>query len=342
MRATIKDIAKETGLSITTVSLVLNNKGGKIPESTKRLIFDTVKKLNYRPNFLAKSLHAKKTNTIGLIIPDISNIFFSELAKGVEDCCRKNAYNVILCNSNDEYQIEQQSIDILADRRVDGILIVMSSESFGEKNELRLASLYALGIPVVLVDCFDDTGNFSSVVTNNRLGAYLAVQHLLDLGHKKIGCITGPQKIKTNKERVDGYKECLIDAKINLDENLICEGDFRYQSGYNGALNLIKRDLTAIFCHNDMMALGALNAVRDRGYKVPGDFSIMGFDDIFFSQYLDTPLSTVNQSVYKMGLEASLIMFEEIKNSNQPKKNLIFTPHLVIRQSTAAPRIIIG
>ena len=339
MRTTIKDIARQTNLSITTVSLVLNNKGQKIPEETKRLIFDAVEAMNYRPNKLALSLLRKKTYTIGLIIPDISNIFFSELGKGVEDRCREDSYNMILCNSNDEFLQEKQSINILADRSVDGIVIVISAESFGVKYEECLSTIRATGIPAILADCFDKAVDFSTIAVDNHEGSRLAMRHLIELGHRKIGCITGPLGLKTNVERLNGYINTLEEFDIQFEQSLVHEGNFRYQSGYDGTVKLLAKNPTAIFCHNDMMAYGAAKALKDRGYSIPEDISVIGFDDIFFSAYMDVPLSTVKQPVYQMGRKSAELLLEEINGSEIPKQHILFAPELKIRKSAAPPRM---
>ena len=340
MRPTIKDIAKKTGLSITTVSLILNHKGDKFPQKTRQAVFKAVKALNYRPNQLAISLLTRQSRTMGLIIPDICNMFFSELAKGVEDRCRQEQYNVILCSSNDEFLLEQQCITTLYDRGVDGIVIVMSAESFGPKNEECLAALGALRLPVILADCFNDTSAFSVVAIDNREGSCLAIRYLLGLGHRRIGCITGPLGITTNRDRLAGYTGCLAGANSTADNALVYEGDFRYQSGYDGALCLMKQKEkapTALFCHNDMMAFGAAKGLRDLGLRIPQDVSLVGFDDIFFSQYMDVPLTTIAQPVYEMGFEACTVLLEEIAGKSHARQRRIHSPRLVIRQSAAPP-----
>jgi LacI family transcriptional regulator len=215
--------------------------------------------------------------------------------------------------------------------------MVVSAESYGPKNEECLSLLRTLGIPVVLADCFDKAGDFSMVAIDNTRGSVLAVRHLLDLGHRRIGCVTGPQGIQTNRERLAGYTETLAAADLAPNPALIYEGDFRYQSGYEGAVHLLEQNPTAIFCHNDMMALGAVNALRDRGRKVPAEISVIGFDDIFFSRYMDVPLTTVKQPVYKMGLEAASILLDEIGDKDKPKQCIMYDPQLIVRQSTMSP-----
>jgi LacI family transcriptional regulator len=337
MRATIKDIAKLTGLSITTVSLVLNNKGARFPGETRDMVFDAARDLNYHPNQLAVGLLTKQTHTLGLIIPDITNVFFSELAKGLEDRSRQDRYNIILCNSNDEYLVEKQCINTLSDRGVDGIVMAMSAESYGAKNEECLTLLRSLDIPVVLVDSFNEADDFSALAIDNAEGSRLAVGYLLELGHRRIACISGPMGIKTNQDRLEGYTETLRKAGLESDPSLVFEGDFRYQSGYAAVPRLLEGRPSAIFCHNDMMAYGAYKALKDRRLRVPEDISLMGFDDIFFSRYLDVPLSTVAQPVYEMGRQTADQLLSEIRGKQQQKRQMLFKPRLVIRESTAAP-----
>ena len=215
---------------------------------------------------------------------------------GVQTCALpiwEEQYSIILCNSDDRFYQEQQSINILADRGVDGIIIILSSESFGSKNEECLVALLVTGKPVILADCFNEVVDFSTMEIDNRKGSALAVEHLVFLGHSRIVCITGPQGLKSNKERMAGFTITMRDHDIPLDDRLIFEGDFRYQSGYDGALKLLKDCPTAIYCHNDMMAFGALRALRDSGIRVPKDVSLVGFDDVFFSRYMEVPLTTV-------------------------------------------------
>jgi len=340
MRATIRNIAEVTGLSITTVSLILNNKGDRFPEKTKKLVFDTATTLNYRPNQLAIGLLTKQTCTIGLIIPDISNLFFAELTKGIEDRGREDGFNVILCNSNDKYALERLYINILADRRVDGIIMVMSAESYGPRNAECLAMLHSLGIPVILADCFDETSDFSTVSIDNMSASSMAVHYLLELGHKRIGCITGPLGLKTNKERLAGYTKALVETGIESTSKMIYEGNFRYQSGYEGALVLMNQKPTAIFCQNDLMAFGAMRALKEKGISIPDDVSIMGFDNIFFSSYMDIPLSTIDQPIYEMGRKSAELLLEEIADKNIRSRSSLFATRLIIRDSTATPNIL--
>ncbi len=334
MRATITDIAEKTGLSITTISQVLNNKGQRFSKKTRDQIIEAARELNYRPNQLAVGLLTKKTKTIGLVIPDVCNIFFSEFAKGIENLARTEGYSVILCNSDDKFEFEAKNIQMLTDHNVDGIAIILSAESFGDKNEECLKALKMTGIPVILADCFNDVSGFNTIEIDNQKGSSIVVDYLLSLGHRRIGCIVGPQGLKSNKIRLKGYIDELEKNGIRPDTDLIYEGDFRYQSGYTGALELLPRRPTAIYCHNDMMAYGAMKALREKNLRIPDDISVVGFDDIFFSQHMDVPLTSIHQPAYQMGQQAGVILLEEIKNHNTEKRHIVFEPKLVVRQST--------
>jgi LacI family transcriptional regulator len=334
MRTTIKDIAQKTGLSITTVSLVLNGKADKISEESKELVLRVAKELNYRPNQIAVGLVKKRTNTLGLIIPDISNIFFSELAKGVEDEGRKYDYNVILCNTNDRHDLEVEYVNVLAAKGIDGIILDMSVEDSEEKARKSLSLLLSYGIPAVIVDRYSDDKNFTSIYIDNEQGAYLATQYLIDLGHKRIGCVTGPSSERTSMDRLRGYSKAMQEHNIPLDEELILEGKYQFWGGYNAAKELMNNDITAIFAFNDMMAYGVARALRENNVSIPKDVSLMGFDDIFFSEIFDIPLTTVRQPTYEIGQIAVKTIIDEIENGKKIREDIVLQPKLQIRKST--------
>lgn len=336
MRVTIKDIARECDLSITTVSLVLNGKPNKISSQNAQLILDTARKLNYNRNQLAVGLVKKKSNTIGLIVPDIANIFFAEMAKGVEDMGRENGYNVIFCNSHDKHSLELEDINTLVGRGVDGILIVLSSESYGKTGEDSIRHLSEHGIPTVIVDCFDKQNLFSTIAVDNFKGSMMAMEHLLELGHRRIACITGPLGPKLNEERFLGYKGALDKYDIPYDANLVYEGDFKYNSGFDAVEKLMPYQPTAIFCHNDMMAYGTLISLKNRNLNVPKDISVIGFDDIFYSSIIEVPLTTVQQPVNELGRRAVEILTEEIRTPKTKKQEILLEPKLIIRNSVKA------
>lgn len=337
MRTTIKDIASYTGFSVTTISLVLNNKANKIPQHTKDLIMDAVKKLDYRPNQVAVGLVKKRTQTVGLIISDVSNVFFSTLAKGVEDACRKQGWNLILCNTNDVHERDLSYIEVLAAKGVDGVIFCMSRDSDKEKARESIELLKKLKIPFVMIDRYLEEADCSSVIVNHVQGGYAAAKHLLELGHRRIGCVTGPLSLQDSKERFVGYQKALQEYGITFEPGWIFEGNYDWESGMKAAEYFAeeKPDVSAIFAFNDMSAYGVYNGLKKKGYLVPGDISLIGYDDIFFSEILDVPLTTVRQPVYDMGVEGVKLLLEEVDSGVHTKKCITFQPSLVVRESAA-------
>lgn len=334
MRTTIKDIASYTGFSVTTISLVLNNKAKKIPKSTKDTILEAVEKLNYHPNQLAVGLVKKRTETIGLIISDVSNVFFSNLAKGVEDECRKKGWNLVLCNTNDKHERDLSYIQVLADKGVDGILFCMSLDSDKKKAMESIRLIEKLKLPFVMVDRFLEEADCCSVFVNHKQGGYVAAKHLLELGHERIGCVTGPVRLEDSRDRLVGYESALKEYQIPFDEKLIFEGNYNQESGAEAVDCLLEQKVTAIFAFNDMSAYGVYNRLRKKGLSVPGDISLIGYDDIFFSGILDVPLTTIRQPVYDMGVEAVKQLVQEVERESNSSKCITFQPTLIVREST--------
>ena len=336
MRTTIKDIANYTGFSVTTISLVLNGKADKIPKSTKDIIFDAVEKLNYRPNQIAVGLVKKRTKTSGLVISDVSNVFFSNLAKGVEDECRRNGWNLILCNTNDLHKRDLEYIQVLADKGVDGILFCMSLDSDKKRALESVDLMKKLKVPFVMIDRFLEEVDCCSVIVNHRSGGYAATKHLLELGHRNIACVAGPLALEDSQHRLKGYKEALEEFGVSYDPDLVYEGNYDRESGGEAVeyiLGLSKK-VTAIFSFNDMSAYGVYNRLKRHNYYIPRDMSLVGYDDIFFSEILDVPLTSVSQPVYDMGVEAVLQIISEIDSGVNSKKCITFQPKLTVREST--------
>lgn len=335
MRTTIKDIANYTGFSVTTISLVLNNKAAKIPKSTKDTILEAVEKLNYHPNQLAVGLVKKRTQTIGLIISDVSNVFFSTLAKGVEDSCRRQGWNLILCNTNDKHERDMSYIQVLADKGVDGILFCMARDSDKKKAKESIQLLKKLKIPFVMIDRYLEEADCSSVIVDHMQGGYAATKYLLGLGHKNIGCVTGPSGLEDSMERLKGYKKALEEYKIPYRDEFIYEGNYDRESGV-GAVDFFEdKDISAIFAFNDMSAYGVYNTLKKKEISVPKGMSLIGYDDIFFSEILDVPLTTVKQPIYEMGVESVKQLIEEVESGVGARKCIMFQPTLIVRESVA-------
>lgn len=338
MRATIKDIAHKTGLSITTVSLVLNGKHSKFSQKTCELVIQTAKEMNYRPNQMAVSLLTKKSNTLGLVLPDVSNLFFSDFAKSMGEAASAAGYSLLLSNTDDEYEKERRNFRTMVDKGVDGCALMLSGESYVQKAEDVMEVLRQSGIPVVLADSFTETPDFTTVTLDCYDASGVVARHLLGLGHTRMACITGPLAIGTVYDRTEGFIDTLAAAGITQDPALLREGDFRYQSGYEHALSLIPLGPTALYCHNDLMAYGAMQALKEQGLRVPQDVSVVGFDDIFFSQYWEIPLTTIRQPSSLLGQKTAEVLIQEIEDPTRPKQSIIFESELVVRSSTGPVR----
>jgi LacI family transcriptional regulator len=241
---------------------------------------------------------------------------------------------VILCNTNDRHDLEVEYVNVLAAKGIDGIILDMSVEDSEEKARKSLSLLLSYGIPAVIVDRYSDDKNFTSIYIDNEQGAYLATQYLIDLGHKRIGCVTGPSSERTSMDRLRGYSKAMQEHNIPLDEELILEGKYQFWGGYNAAKELMNNDITAIFAFNDMMAYGVARALRENNVSIPKDVSLMGFDDIFFSEIFDIPLTTVRQPTYEIGQIAVKTIIDEIENGKKIREDIVLQPKLQIRKST--------
>ena len=334
MRTTIKDIAAATGLSVTTVSLVLNHKPSGISSATRERVLKAAKEMDYRPNQLAVGLIKRRTNTIGLLVPDIRNMFYSAIAKEAEHACRKKGWTVMLCNTGDQHKRELEYIRVLGSRGVDGIILGISSDGNDEKTQESCELTRSLGIPLLLLD---RTVQGSAVVVDHKKGGFLATEHLIKLGHRRIACITGPSYLQGSISRVEGYRQALSQFGIPFDESLLVEGGYMMQNGEEGVLKLADKQYTALFAFNDMMAYGAYKALRRQGKSVPDDVSVVGYDDIFFSEILEVPLTSVRQPLEELGSAAASLLME-IANGETENKVIQFEPQLIVRKSTAKPK----
>ncbi|MFZ7942526.1 LacI family DNA-binding transcriptional regulator [Neobacillus sp. 19] len=333
MKTTIKDIAMRANVSITTVSRVINQKTDGMSETTRRRVLEIIQEMNYHPNKIARSMITKRTNTIGLIIPDIRNPFFPELVRGVEDVAKKYHYNVFLCNTDEDIEREESSLRLLRENHVDGIVF---ANSYTSKDRMSQGLVYKPTTPIVLIDRGLDDEMFSSVYVDNEKAGYLGTKHLIDLQHVKIGCITGPGYTQNTQYRLNGYLKALEEASIPINKDLILSGDFRMEGGYHAAKILLNREnVTAIFAHNDLMAFGVYQAASELGVNIPGDLSVVGIDNIKYNQLLNPGLTTIEQSVYKMGETAAQILFEQIEEGGESQRVKVnMEPTLIVRNST--------
>jgi len=336
--ANIKDVAELAGVSITTVSHVINQTRYVSDELTQR-VYDAMEELNYHPNTLARSLRSGRTKTIGLLIPDISNFFFAEISRKIEDRGFDRGYSVVLCNTDDNSKKEQIYINLLLEKQVDGIIFISSGDS-----KTSLSKPINLGIPIVVAD--RDVANIHSdiVLLDNFKAGYDATKYLLALNHTRIGCISGPSLLTPSAQRVEGYRQALRESGIKVDEELIQMGDFRFSGGEEAMCNIlaISDQPTAVFVCNDMMALGANKAINDSGKKVPEDYSLIGFDNIPLSKSFYPALTTMSQPIQKMAELTIDLLLEKIdlklkrkRDSKQPLEyqRIILKAELIERDS---------
>jgi LacI family transcriptional regulator len=330
-RSTIKDIAQKVSVSITTVSLVLNNKPTRVSTVTKEKIFKAAKELNYTPNTHAKSLVTNRTNTIGLVIPDIENAFFSSISKAVEDISLEHDYMVLLVNSNDSHERSMQVTKMLIDRGVDGLLVVTANETYQENKQKEFQDLLkSINIPLVLVDRVIEGFNVNSVTFDGELGGYLATKHLIDHGNRNIACITGPKYSRSTINRLNGYKRALIEHGIEVNETYIKEGDFHFDSGYGKTNDILNTDATSIFAFNDLMAYGALANLTEKQRE--SEFTIVGYDNIKLISMNETKIDSVKQDSVLLSKEVCRILYNEIRSKTKMEiEQVSLKPQLIIR-----------
>jgi LacI family transcriptional regulator len=332
--ATIKDVAALAGISYTTVSHVLN-RTRPVSDAVRKKVEEAITQLDYVPSAVARSLKAKSTATIGLLIPNGINPYFAELARGIEDYCERNGFCVILCNSDDNLQKQRNYLRVLLEKRVDGLIV----SSVGGDDSL-VDSLAAVRTPLVIVDRDLENITADLVRIDHELGAWLATSHLLDLGHRHIACICGPAQTSVARMRLAGYQRAMREAGVEVQDSWVVESDFTGPSGYQAACTLLETDRpTAIFAANDMVGIGVLRAAAERNVKVPAQLSVVGFDDIQMSQFVYPALTTVGQSILQLGERAAEVLLRRIaaRGEYREVQQSIVAPSMVLRESTAPP-----
>lgn len=341
MRVTIKDIARETGLSPTTVSIVLNNKPHRLAEETRQRVWEVAKQMNYRPNSMAASLRTQKTKMIGMVISSFTDAYYGELVSGAEEKCIKEGYALIACTLDDS---KPENINMLIDRGVDGI--ILSGSDYRRNSRLELVKyIQSYGIPVVSADSFmqNENNDVINVCSNNFEGGYLATSYLLQIGHRKIGCITGPIAREGagsfSDQRFRGYQAALKEYGVPYEEKYVTHGAFKIQSGVECAPKLYDQGVTAIVASNDLCAYGVFKWARENNVRIPEDCSVVGYDDIKYSDFFNPSLTTIRQPAHKIGYESArkIIDYSDDPDCEQ-RQNVIYPPELVVRESTCPPQ----
>ena len=326
---TIKDIAKEAGVSINTVSRALNNKPD-ISKETKRKILKIAKELGYVKNITASSLRQKETRIVGVIIADSSNPFYAEVLKGIEAASRKYGYQIILMNTERIYKNEEEAINTLLQRRVDGLLIAPIQD---KDDDIR--RLMEMNFPVVIVGRHFDDIEVNEVFNDEIKGGFIATDYLIKKGRRKILMISAELFRSAAKMRLEGYKKALEENGIHFDRDMVIITGVGIEDGYNAVNQAISKgiDFDSIFCYNDMLALGVIKALKERGFSIPENVSIVGYDDIIFSSFVCPALTTVRIDKYRLGYEAFKILIDIVKGRRKKIKRKVLDVELVIRES---------
>ena len=330
---TIKDVAKLAGVSLATVSRVINNQDG-ISVKTREKVLKVIKKVGYEKNRRASNLRKKFNNVILVVIPDFGRQFFSNVIEGIDEEAIKQKYNVMLGITKGESQREKDYIKLIKQRGVDGA--IFASLHFDIHKTLALSYEFPI---VFTCQCSGEANNFPEVSIDNVKAAHDAVNYLISLGHRRIAHITGPKNNIVTSDRILGYSSALNSVGISLNDKLIYEGNWKFDSGFNATNQMLdlKPLPTAIFASSDEMALGAISAIRSRGLNVPESISVMGFDDIEMAKMFDIPLTTVSQPMHKIGVIAMKILLDMIQNPEKTKHKKIRLPYVIKkRQSTKA------
>ncbi|MBI4634665.1 MAG: LacI family DNA-binding transcriptional regulator [Deltaproteobacteria bacterium] len=332
MSITIKDVAQRAGVNASTVSRVINSDSKlSIREETKRRVLDAIRELGYHPNSIARNLRLKTSDAIGMLIPDITNPLFPEVIKGVENLASEKDLSLILCHTWDNHEKELKMIRFLLNRRVDGLLLAsvhMRAEAIEE--------IEKSGTPYVLVNRGNRKDVSAYVVADNTAGAKMAVHHLIGLGHKKIAHIAGFLYTDTGLERIEGYRKELNLADIPFNSDYMVEAGYTEPEGYKAMnkLLLLPDRPTAVFAANDLLAMGAILAIHEKGLSVPEDISVVGFDGIWLVERITPALTTVKVPLNEMGYLAMNMLFNKMKGMPVEQERIVLKPSLVVRCST--------
>lgn len=329
--ATIKQVAAAAGVSFTTVSHVLNNTR-PVSDAARARVLAAAEALHYVPSALARSLRSSSTATIGLIIPNNTNPYFSEVARGIEDSCYAAGYSVILCNSDDDPAKQRDYLNVLLTKRCDGLIVAALAAADSEL-------LGKMNVPAVLLDRSADNMTLDAVGVDNRAGGALAARHLHASGRRRVACIGGPQDMAISTERIAGARAALEQAGASLDAGLCRYADFTSASGYAAALELLGLPQgerpDALFCCNDLMAIGALRAAAELGIDVPRQLAVVGFDDIDLAQFVHPPLSSVAQNTRELGRITAQCLLARIADPGIARQRRSIAPELHVRGSSA-------
>ena len=338
---TIREVADRAGVSISTVSRVVNQTVPVDPVTEER-VREAIATLGYRPNLLARSFRRRVTHTIGLLVPDNSNPFFAEVARVIEDAGFAEGYNVILCNSDLSEAKESSYLDVLLAKRVDGLILISTGLVPHASGIDVMDHIFEAGVPCVVVD--RDLGELpvDQVLVDNHRGGYLAGQYLIGLGHRRFACVAGPSDVTPSAGRIAGFLRALAEAGVALVPDALMRANGRHDGGVSATEELLRRgvDFTAVFAFNDLMAIGVIGTLQRAGHRVPGDVSVIGFDDIPQAAALFPAVTTVAQPIAVMGRHSVRLLLDRIARRDAPCQRVVLSTTLVERESCGpAPRV---
>lgn len=328
--ANIYDVAKRAATSVATVSAVVNNSSYVSPALKERVEL-AIAELKYTPNHLARSLARKASHTIGIVIPDIANTFFSEVVRGAEDKVNEAGYTLILGNSDNQVEKEELYLNVFLSKRVDGILLVKAA---GEISASLQETLRTPSPPIALIDREYPSLKADTVVTDNAGGSYAATRHLMNLGHRRIGLISGNPGLSTTEGRLQGYRDALSSRSVPFDPSLIANGDYGVESGYAAGATLMKQRPTAIFVTNCMMTIGLMQFLNKHKLRCPEDIAIVSYDDVMWNEIVKPTLTCIVQPKYLLGYRSAEILISRIRGKHKRLKFDVLENELRIRESS--------
>ena len=332
--SSMKDVARLAGVSTSTVSRVIN-RSLPVDEDTRAKVEEAILKVNFKPNLVARNLRMKSARLIGIVVPELQHETFTSFIKFTEESAKVQGYNLVFGSTNMDPDTEEKLIENLIQRNIDGLIFSRVSDKSRVLKVLNRAK-----IPSVIIDRSLEIENIPAVVMNNYGAGVMAADHLLSLGHKKFTCITGPLDISISRERLAGFRDTIRSRGGQLDEKNIFEGSFKFESGGRGVDHLMKAKVifTALWAHNDYMAIGAMNRLLDRGIAVPADVAIMGLDNIEHARMVRPTLTTIAQPFQKMCETAVDLIIRMISKSSIENMRIVLDSELIIRETSASPK----
>lgn len=328
-RVTMSDVAREAGVSLMTVSRVVNDKG-EVSQSTRERVLDVIARMGYRPSGIARGLATKRTGTLGLVVPDVANPFFSEVARGAEHVAYAEGYNVFLCNTEEDTERELAVLQSLEEKRVDGLVVCSS-----RLEDVELGEALAYHHAVVLVNRRLEENRVGTVLLDDRTGGKIATEHLLQGGHRAVGFLSGPRASRSGRERAEGFRAALTSLMVPSDPRWSVHCSPMVEGGYQTGVDLLAAHprLTALLCYNDLVAVGALQACAALARRVPEDVAVVGFDDIPLAALVTPSLTTCHVPRYDLGARAVRLLLNQIQGCREDCSEIVLQPELVVRES---------